>query len=180
MPVLGRVPANCIRTRPPVRLGVRQAPPAFVRFPARVCRAPARNHSRDKLRSLASGGQPPEVLRARPLQDLLSSCGSASYSTRNHRGLSLSRHRARAARLQADRRQMPMRLRLGAFSRYRPRALTLVLFAAIVAAIWLANLIGDYRLRRYQSTAYPHPQSELQFNVAEASPDNSGRFDQNL
>ena len=74
-----------------------------------------------------------------------------------------------------------MRLRLGTFSRYRPRALTLVLLAAIVAAIWLANLIGDCRFRRHLSTTYPPPQSELQFDVGEPSEaDQRGVFNQNL
>lgn len=70
---------------------------------------------------------------------------------------------------------------LAAVSRYRPRALTLVLLAAIVAAIWLANSIADYRLRKYRSTARPPPPSELQFNVEEASEaDFRGIADQNL
>ncbi|HVW39389.1 MAG TPA: hypothetical protein VHB99_18860, partial [Pirellulales bacterium] len=74
-----------------------------------------------------------------------------------------------------------MRLRLGAFARYRPRVLTVILLAAIVAAIWLANSIEDYRLRKYHSTARPPPQSELQFNVEEASEaDFRGIADQNL
>lgn len=74
-----------------------------------------------------------------------------------------------------------MRLRLGGFARYRPRVLTVILLAAIVAAIWLADSIEDYRLRKYHSTARPPPQSELQFNVEEASEANfRGISDQNL
>jgi hypothetical protein len=56
---------------------------------------PARNGSRHKLRALVLGRRPPEVLRARTLQDLLSSRGSASYSTSDRRGLNLLRRRVR-------------------------------------------------------------------------------------
>ena len=74
-----------------------------------------------------------------------------------------------------------MRGKLASLWRYRPRALTLILLAAIVAAIWLANLIGDSRTRTYRSPARPPPQSELQFDVEEASKaEPSAIFDQNL
>ena len=74
----------------------------------------------------------------------------------------------RAAKLQAEGRPAPMRLKLGAFSRYRPRALTLVLLAAIVAAVWLANLTADYRTRKMDDED-PPPRPNCRLSVEEPS-----------
>lgn len=60
-----------------------------------------------------------------------------------------------------------MRLKLGSFSRYRPRVLTLVFLAGIAAAIVLANLSEEYSSRKFDPAALRSPPPELEFDLGE-------------
>ena len=61
-----------------------------------------------------------------------------------------------------------------AFSRYRPRVLTLVVLAAIGALIWLANLSEEYSPRKVTKAA-PFMPVDLEFDVREPSSEEPDR-----
>lgn len=67
-----------------------------------------------------------------------------------------------------------MRLRLGAFSRYRPRALTLVALTAIAGLLVRANSIGVSTPRSNPPKMHGLLALELQFEAGESAPSGSG------
>ena len=66
-----------------------------------------------------------------------------------------------------------LRRLLAAFSRYRPRVLTLVVLMAISGLLVLANSIGVSTARSISSQTYPPAASELQFEVGKPAPSGS-------